>query len=203
MSRPSRRRGSVIIVVLVLIALASLLLGRFMEDNSLELSMASREADRRRLRADAQSELELALAVIAEILAALQRIGRHPPPALMVSPDDALQSVRTAMMLGAVLPDMRVKAEALASDLADLVRIITPKVQAFEPGGEVASRRFQELPFSQAIPRWPGGVGARSSRASRTRGADWRSTPGRIPRRSRSRATPASRCRSRSLGSTC
>lgn len=64
-----RRRGSVIIVVLVLITLASLLLARFMEDNSLELSLATREADRRRLRADAQSELELALAVIAEIRA--------------------------------------------------------------------------------------------------------------------------------------
>ena len=62
-----KRRGSVIIVVLVLITLASLLLARFMEDNSLELSIATREADRRRLRADAQSELELALAVIAEI----------------------------------------------------------------------------------------------------------------------------------------
>lgn len=62
-----RRRGSVIIVVLVLITLASLLLARFMEDNSLELALATREADRRRLRADAQSELELALAVIAEI----------------------------------------------------------------------------------------------------------------------------------------
>jgi len=62
-----RRRGSVIIVVLVLITLASLLLARFMEDNSLELSMATHAADRRRLRADAQSELELALAVIAEI----------------------------------------------------------------------------------------------------------------------------------------
>ena len=62
-----QRRGSVIIVVLVLIALASLLLAQFMEENSLELSMATREADRRRLRADAQSELELALAVIAEI----------------------------------------------------------------------------------------------------------------------------------------
>ncbi len=62
-----KRRGSVIIVVLVLITLAALLLGRFMEDNSLELAIATRDADRRRLRADAQSELELALAVIAEI----------------------------------------------------------------------------------------------------------------------------------------
>ena len=78
MSRPSRRRGSVIIVVLVLIALASLLLGRFMEDNTLELSMASRDADRRRLRADAQSELELALAVIAEIRAIDLNKVHHP-----------------------------------------------------------------------------------------------------------------------------
>lgn len=62
-----RRRGSVIVVVLVLVTLAALLLAQFMEDNSLELAMATREADRRRLRADAQSELELALAVIAEI----------------------------------------------------------------------------------------------------------------------------------------
>lgn len=60
---------------------------------------------------------------IAEVLAALQRMGRHPPPAVMVRPDDALQAVRTAIMLGAVLPDMRVQAEALASDLSDLVRI--------------------------------------------------------------------------------
>ena len=67
--------------------------------------------------------LEGRRAVIAEILAALQRIGRHPPPALMVRPEAALKSVRTAIMLGAVLPDMRVQAEAIASDLADLLRI--------------------------------------------------------------------------------
>lgn len=61
------RRGSVIVVVLVLVTLASLLLARFMEDNSLELSMATREIDRQRLRVEAMSEMELALAVIAEI----------------------------------------------------------------------------------------------------------------------------------------
>ncbi len=67
--------------------------------------------------------LESRRAAIAEVLAALQRIGRRPPPALMVRPEDALTSVRTAMMLGAVVPGMRVQAEALAADLADLVRI--------------------------------------------------------------------------------
>ena len=70
-----------------------------------------------------RQSLEGRRATIAEVLAALQRIGRHPPPAIMVRPEDALQSVRTAIMLGAVLPEMRVQAEALASDLADLLRI--------------------------------------------------------------------------------
>jgi septal ring factor EnvC (AmiA/AmiB activator) len=60
---------------------------------------------------------------IAEVLAALQRIGRRPPPALLVKPEDALQSVRTAIMLGAVLPEMRNEAEGLASDLGQLVRV--------------------------------------------------------------------------------
>lgn len=60
---------------------------------------------------------------IVEVLAALQRIGRHPPPAIMVRPEDALKSVRTAIMLGAVLPQMRAQAEALAADLSDLLRI--------------------------------------------------------------------------------
>jgi septal ring factor EnvC (AmiA/AmiB activator) len=60
---------------------------------------------------------------IVEILAALQRIGRQPPPALVVRPEDALQSVRTAIMLGAVLPEMRTQADALASDLSELVRV--------------------------------------------------------------------------------
>ena len=63
------------------------------------------------------------LTVIAEVLAALQRIGRHPPPAIMVRPEDALVSVRTAILLGAVLPGMRMQAEALAADLADLVKV--------------------------------------------------------------------------------
>ncbi len=67
--KPKTRKGSVIIVVLVLITLASLLLARFMEDNSLELSMSMREVDRQRLRVDAMSEMELALGVINEIRA--------------------------------------------------------------------------------------------------------------------------------------
>ncbi len=62
-------------------------------------------------------------AVIGEVLAALQRIGHRPPPALIASPEDALQSVRTAMLLGAVLPEMRHQVEALANDLTELLNV--------------------------------------------------------------------------------
>src|SRR5581483_5215391 len=62
-------------------------------------------------------------AVIGEVLAALQRMGRRPPPALIASPEDALQSVRTAIVLGAVLPEMRQEVESLASDLSELLAV--------------------------------------------------------------------------------
>ena len=61
--------------------------------------------------------------VIAEVLAGLQRMGRRPPPALMVRPEDALESVRGAILLGAVVPEMRAETQALLADLNELVRV--------------------------------------------------------------------------------
>lgn len=61
--------------------------------------------------------------LIAEVLAALQRIGRRPPPAVLVSPDDILEAVRASMLLGAVVPDLRQEIEVLGTDLAELVRL--------------------------------------------------------------------------------
>ncbi len=70
-----------------------------------------------------RKSLEGRRAVIGEVLAALQRIGHRPPPALIASPEDALQSVRTAMLLGAVLPEMRHEVEVLANDLTNLLDV--------------------------------------------------------------------------------
>jgi septal ring factor EnvC (AmiA/AmiB activator) len=70
-----------------------------------------------------RGSLEARRGTIAEVLAALQRIGRRPPPAVLVRPEDALESLRTAIMLGAVLPDMRHEAEVLAADLASLAAV--------------------------------------------------------------------------------
>src|SRR5712691_219264 len=70
-----------------------------------------------------RKSLEQRHAVITEVLAALQRIGRQAPPAILLKAEDALQAVRSAMMLGAVLPEIRHEAESLAADLAELVRL--------------------------------------------------------------------------------
>jgi septal ring factor EnvC (AmiA/AmiB activator) len=70
-----------------------------------------------------RKSLEARRAAVAELLAALQRIGRKPPPALLVRPEDALDAVRSAIMLGAVLPEMRAEAETLAQDLTKLVSV--------------------------------------------------------------------------------
>jgi septal ring factor EnvC (AmiA/AmiB activator) len=61
--------------------------------------------------------------VLAEVLAALQRLGGNPPPALLVSPEDALSSVRSAILLGAVVPEIRAETEKLAIDLQQLTNI--------------------------------------------------------------------------------
>ena len=86
--------------------------------------------------------------VLAEVLAALQRMGRNPPPALLVSPDDALSSVRSAILLGAVVPGIRGETEKLVADLKSLTdlkveiaaekqRYVTTMASALEEEGRM------------------------------------------------------------------
>jgi septal ring factor EnvC (AmiA/AmiB activator) len=60
---------------------------------------------------------------MAEVLAALQRLGRRQPPALLARPGDILSAVRAAILLGELTPALRGEAESLASDLSELVRL--------------------------------------------------------------------------------
>jgi septal ring factor EnvC (AmiA/AmiB activator) len=106
--------------------LSEALIGTAARLRILEGHIAAAEERLKKLEGDetaVRKSLDGRQAVIVEILAALQRMGRRPPPALLVSPEDALLSVRTAMLLGAVLPQMRTDAEALAADLARLTRV--------------------------------------------------------------------------------
>jgi murein hydrolase activator len=87
------------------------------------------DAAEKRLSAvlDNEEKLRASLAarrgVLSEVLAALQRMGHRPPPALLIRPDDALASIHSAILLGAVVPELRVAAEALADDLKQLVAV--------------------------------------------------------------------------------
>nr|WP_313057950.1 murein hydrolase activator EnvC [Agrobacterium cavarae] len=69
---------------------------------------------------DVKASLRERRGVLAEVLAALQRMGRNPPPALLVSPEDALASVRSAILLGAVVPGIRAETDKLVSALKEL-----------------------------------------------------------------------------------
>jgi septal ring factor EnvC (AmiA/AmiB activator) len=60
---------------------------------------------------------------VVEVLAALQRAGRRSPPALLIRPEDALQSVRTAMLLGSLVPELRARAEKIAGEIGELAAV--------------------------------------------------------------------------------
>ncbi|WP_298252516.1 peptidoglycan DD-metalloendopeptidase family protein [Bradyrhizobium sp.] len=91
-----------------------------------EARIAETEAKLRPLDAREQqirSSLDSRRSEVVEVLAALQRAGRRTPPALLVRPEDALQSLRTAILLGSVVPELRSRAQALAKDLGELVAL--------------------------------------------------------------------------------
>lgn len=79
--------------------------------------------------------------LIGDVLAALQRMGRRPPPAVLVRPEDVLAAVRASILMGAVIPELRLEAETLAADLGELVRL---REQTAAERGRVAAE-FDQL----------------------------------------------------------
>ena len=62
--------------------------------------------------------------VLAEVLGALERMGLNPPPAILVKPEDALASVRSAILLGAVVPELRQQTEILIGEMKEMSRVV-------------------------------------------------------------------------------
>ena len=60
---------------------------------------------------------------LKKLLAAMQRMGRNPPPVVVTRRKDALGMVRSAMLLASVFPELRGKALALGEKLSELNRI--------------------------------------------------------------------------------
>ena len=116
---------------------------------------------------------------IVEVLAALQRAGRRTPPALLVRPEDALQSLRTAMLLGSVVPELRGRAEKLAADLGELVNL--RKTIATERDVLARDRDRLKDDLSGWLHWWKSGSAsrARSKRTSRPKARAPSTCPGR------------------------
>ena len=90
-----------------------------------EATAIAGQLDLLRLReGDLRASLHERRGVLAEVLGALQRMGLNPPPAILVRPEDALSSVRSAILLAAVVPELREETQVLIGDLQELSRIM-------------------------------------------------------------------------------
>lgn len=98
-------------------------LGQDIEDIGAKLE--GLKGDEQKIRASLAARRD----VLAEVLAALQRMGLNPPPAILVKPEDALSSVRSAILLGAVVPELRQQTEILLAELKEQSRV-TASIEA-------------------------------------------------------------------------
>jgi septal ring factor EnvC (AmiA/AmiB activator) len=80
---------------------------------------------------------------MAELLMALQRMGRTPPPAILSRPQDALAAIRGSILAGAVLPDLSAQAKSLAADLVELTSL-TARIEA-----ELEAMRASEVALQE------------------------------------------------------
>ncbi len=74
-------------------------------------------------RSAASSDLLSDELALEDLLAALASSSRHRPPAMIVSPDEVNRSVRTAIVMGAVAPELSARAEALGEEIEALNRL--------------------------------------------------------------------------------
>lgn len=74
---------------------------------------------------DTRGRLDGADASISNVLAALERISQSPPPALIVDPSDALGSARSALLISAIVPQLKAKADDVTAALKRLSDIRT------------------------------------------------------------------------------
>jgi murein hydrolase activator len=112
------------------------------QDNERQMSAANqRLATLTDTEGAMRKSLENRRGVIADVLAVLQRMGRDPPPAILVRPQDMAQAIRAAILLGAVVPELKAETQGLADDLDELAKLR----QSIATEREDLSKRAQSL----------------------------------------------------------
>ncbi len=103
---------------------------------------------------------------LARLLTVLAQFRRDPPPALLVSPDDAVDAVRAAILVKAITPELHRRARAYSAEAMQIARqrrlaavaseaLFTADSRAAEaraettpPGAQLALRPALEAPLS-------------------------------------------------------
>jgi len=89
---------------------------------------------------------------IAVLLAAMQRMGRNPPPVMITRREDALQMVRSAMILARAFPGLAEQATILASRLSELVKVMeASKAQSAILRAETARHEVERTRIAQLV----------------------------------------------------
>lgn len=88
--------------------------------SAIEQRLTSLGADEQKIRASLSSRE----GQIAKLLAALQRMGRNPPPVMITRREDALKMVRSAMLLATAFPELRKGAAELTEKLDGLMKVM-------------------------------------------------------------------------------
>jgi septal ring factor EnvC (AmiA/AmiB activator) len=102
-----------------LVETAKLIMQSEAQLTQMEARLGELEAQEKHLR----GALEARHGSISTLLAALQRMGRNPPPVMVTRREDALTMVRSAMLLASAFPELRGQAVALSEQLGDLLRV--------------------------------------------------------------------------------
>ncbi len=111
------------------------------------LEIEDRIAELRLEEAPIVADLNARRVALTDILAALQSVERNKPPALLVRPDDAVGAARTAMLLGAVVPELETQVTGLRRQLDALTtlrdQIETEQALLFSTGEQLAIEQFE------------------------------------------------------------
>lgn len=89
---------------------------------------------------------------LARLLAAMERIARHPPAALLAEPDGPADAVRGAILLRASVPVVEDRARALGAELSELAGL----------RAEIANRRAEAADAGRALGSEMGRIAALS-----------------------------------------
>ncbi len=99
--------------------------GKLIQQSEAQLTqIESRLGDLEKQEKTLREQLQAKHGTLAGLLAAMQRMGRNPPPVMVTQREDALSMVRSAMLLASAFPELRTEAQALGTQLEDLSRVM-------------------------------------------------------------------------------